>query len=108
MNVINLLTRMVKLSLMRLTKLSSLAKITLIAGLAFLLKHYLAISPKALEGTLRRYQMSITDFLNPMNTSLLEWIKVSPEIILAKDKLNNLISVNRMGMPTAILYKELK
>ena len=102
MGALELLSRLLKFGLSHLNKLSSTAKLIIIGGLAFLAKIYMQPIPQKIT------QLTFTDFFSPLNMLSLEWVKVYPNFIYARDKFTNLLQVNRSGIPSNLLLSELK
>ena len=93
MGAIDLLSKLVKFGLTNIARLSSTARLIIIAGLAFLFRLYVLPVPQ------RIWLMSFSDFFHPLNMSSLDWVKVYPNLILARDKFKNLLQVNCYGVP---------
>ena len=89
MGALELLSRLIKFGLYNINKLSSAAKLLIIGGLAFLARIYLQPIPQKIT------QLAFTDFFSPLNMPTLEWIKIYPNIMYARDKFANLLKVNR-------------
>lgn len=106
MGVLSILKKIIRLLKAKFgtINLSLPAKLFLTLILSLLLK-------EAFGGTkdTNKFQiMPISEFFSPMNKSVLEEVHVYPNELIAKDAFQNLIKTRHAGLPSRVLYEELK
>lgn len=100
-----LLKKIIKALKQKISKVKlSLTARLILSALVLMLTKYL-IRGQSLP---RINYMPISEFLSPMNKAILEEVHVFPRIMLARDKFQNIIRTQHAGIPSNVLYDELK